>query len=311
MRHAGRVRLQTSLCKEPVPRHLNLADCYHGIMAHLGPEHIEAQSDAATAFAEAAAIMARLRAPGGCPWDREQTLDSIKPHTLEEVYEVFDSIDRRDWTGLQDELGDLLLQVLFYAQIAQDEHHFQIADVIHSLSAKLVRRHPHVFGDVTAETSDDVITTWERVKQQERSARPQPSAEGGLLASVPTATPAFTEARKLGKAAAAIGFDWPSADGLFDKVAEELQELRDEVAPHNPAAAADRVEEEFGDMLFVMSNLARHLKVDPEQALRKANAKFRRRFGRMEALATATPLAEHTTDQMESLWCRVKQEERA
>ena len=283
-------------------------------MADIAQLRMEAQAEAAAAFAEAAAIMARLRAPGGCPWDREQTLDSIKPHTLEEVYEVFDAIDRRDWTGLQDELGDLLLQVLFYAQIAQDENQFQIADVIHSLSAKLLRRHPHVFGEASAETSDDVIATWERVKQQERSAGPQPQQQKGLLATVPTATPAFTEARKLGKAAASIGFDWPSSEGLFDKVAEELQELRDEVAPGIPPAPA-RVEEEFGDLLFVMSNLARHLKLDPEQALRKANAKFRRRFSRMEAFATATatatPLAEHTTDQLESLWNRAKQEERA
>lgn len=279
-------------------------------MEHLANEQIQAQAEAAAAFAEAAAIMARLRAPGGCPWDREQTLDTIKPHTLEEVYEVFDAIDRRDWTSLQDELGDLLLQVLFYAQIAQDEGRFNIADVARSLSAKLLRRHPHIFGDATANTSADVITTWERVKQQERAvARQQPQTEG-LLTSVSRAMPAFIEARKLGKAAASVGFDWPDADGLFDKVAEEVRELRDEIVPGHSSQTA-RVEEEFGDLLFVMSNLARHLKVDPEQALRKANAKFRRRFARMESFAADRPLVDHTSDQMESFWDRAKQEERA
>ena len=278
-------------------------------MAHLAMEQIEAQASAAAAFAEAAAIMARLRAPDGCAWDREQTLDSIKPHTLEETYEVFDAIDRRDWAGLQDELGDLLLQVLFYAQIAHDDGHFGIEDVARSLSAKLLRRHPHVFGDASAHTADEVVTTWERVKQEERAAQIQLQGKG-LLDRVSSAMPAFTEARKLGKAAASIGFDWPDTGGLFDKVAEETKELRDEIDTASPFEAA-RVEEEFGDLLFVMSNLARHLHVDPEQALRKANAKFRRRFARMEAFAADTSLADHTIDQMEAFWNRAKQEERA
>ena len=283
-------------------------------MAHLAPEELQAKADAAQAFAEAAAIMAHLRAPGGCPWDREQTLDSIKPHTLEEVYEVFDAIDRRNWTGLQDELGDLLLQVLFYAEIAQGEGHFTIADVIRTLSDKLLRRHPHVFGDVSASTADDVIATWESVKRQERAgqtfATQQQSPEQGMLAGISSAMPAFTEARKLGKAAASVGFDWPDSSGLFDKIAEETQELRNEVDSDAPSPSA-RLEEEFGDLLFVMTNLARHLKIDPEQALRKANAKFRRRFGRMEVFAAGTPLADHTPEQMESYWDRAKQEERA
>ena len=278
-------------------------------MPHLAQEDIQAQAESASALAEAIAIMARLRAPDGCPWDREQSLDSIKPHTLEEVYEVFDAIDRRDWAGLQDELGDLLLQVLFYAQIAQDEGHFDIADVAHSLTAKLLRRHPHVFGEQVAETAEDVVTTWEQVKQQERAASPtQPAA--GLLAHIASAMPAFTEARKLGKAAASVGFDWPSADGLFDKFDEEVRELREELDGAEPVDPA-RVEEEFGDLLFVMANLARHIKVDPEQALRKANAKFRRRFSRMEAFASGTSLAAHTVQQMEMFWDQAKQEERA
>lgn len=252
--------------------------------------------------------MARLRGTNGCAWDREQTLDSIKPHTLEEVYEVFDAIDRRDWNGLQDELGDLLLQVFFYAQIAKDEGHFDIAAVAQGLSAKLLRRHPHVFGEAVAHSADDVVSTWERVKQQERATKPK-AEQGGLLSSVSSAMPALTEARKLGRAAARVGFDWPDAQGLFDKVTEEVNELRAEVSPGEPADAA-RVEEEFGDVLFVMTNLARHLHVDPEQALRKANAKFRRRFSRMEAFADK-PLAEHSLEGLESLWTRAKQEERA
>ncbi len=261
-------------------------------------------SKAGDAFRELVGIMASLRAPGGCPWDREQTFDSIKPHTLEETYEVFDAIDRRNWNDLRDELGDLMLQVLFYAQIASDEGHFNIDDVVRGLSAKLVRRHPHVFGDAIAETASDVNRTWENVKQQERSGKPK--NEDGLLADVPRFVPALVEARKLGSKAAKVGFDWPDVQGLFDKAQEEIAEVREEVT-ETPDAA--RLEEELGDLYFVLTNLSRHLNVDPEQALRKANSKFRRRFRSMENMAGES-FATLSLEAKDELWNRAKAEEK-
>lgn len=273
----------------------------------LTQEQLAAQGGAAEAFAEAAAILARLRAPDGCPWDLQQTMDSLQPHTLEEVYEVFDAIERRAWPELRDELGDLLLQVLFYAQIARDEGRFGIEDVVRGLSAKLLRRHPHVFGDAVARTPEAVNATWERVKREERAGGPV--LDAGLLEDISRAMPAFVEARKLGARAAQIGFDWTEAGGLFDKVQEEVAELRAEVDAESRSAAL--VEEEFGDLLFVMTNLARHLRVDPEQALRGANAKFRRRFGAMERTAGGSDVLRGlATEQMEELWRQVKQKEK-
>ncbi|MEZ2346285.1 nucleoside triphosphate pyrophosphohydrolase [Terriglobus sp. RCC_193] len=260
---------------------------------------------AGDAFREAAAIMARLRGPGGCPWDREQTFDSIKPHTLEETYEVFDAIDRRAWGELRDELGDLLLQVLFYAQMAEDEGHFNIDDVVRGLSAKLVRRHPHIFGDVVAETAGDVIQTWDAVKQKEREGKP--AKDDGLLGEVPRFVPALVEARKLGSKAAKVGFDWPDVSGLLDKVQEEIAEVREEMTE---TPNVELLEEEIGDLYFVLTNLSRHLQVDPEQALKKANAKFRRRFRAMEQMAgegfVALPLNEK-----DALWNKAKLKEKS
>ncbi|WP_047487738.1 nucleoside triphosphate pyrophosphohydrolase [Terriglobus sp. TAA 43] len=260
---------------------------------------------AGDAFREAAAIMARLRGPGGCPWDREQTFDSIKPHTLEETYEVFDAIDRRAWGELRDELGDLLLQVLFYGQMAEDEGHFNIDDVVRGLSAKLVRRHPHIFGDVVAETAGDVIQTWDAVKQKEREGKL--AKDDGLLGDVPRFVPALVEARKLGSKAAKVGFDWPDASGLLDKVQEEIAEVREEMTT---APNAELLEEEIGDLYFVLTNLSRHLHVDPEQALKKANTKFRRRFRAMEEMAgdgfAALPL-----DEKDALWNKAKLKEKS
>ena len=259
---------------------------------------------AGQAFAEVVRIMARLRGPGGCPWDREQTMDSIKPHTLEETYEVFDAIDRRAWPDLRDELGDLLLQVIFYAQIAADDNQFNIEEVVRGLGAKLIRRHPHIFADAVADTAADVNRTWERVKQQERAGKP--AQDDGLLGDVPRFVPALVEARKLGSKAAKVGFDWPDANSLLEKVQEEIAEVRAELT-ETPDPAL--VEEEMGDLFFVLTSLARHLSVDPEQALRKANAKFRRRFRAMEQLA-GNGLEPLSLAEMDDLWNEAKRAEK-
>jgi ATP diphosphatase len=229
---------------------------------------------------EAVAIMARLRAPDGCPWDREQTFDSIKRHTLEETYEVFDAIERRAWPDLKDELGDLLLQVLFYAQMASEAGYFNIADVAANLNAKLIRRHPHVFGEVDASDADAVLRNWEQIKREEKQGAA--AAQMSMLDDVPRSMPAMLEANKLGSRAAKIGFDWPNADGrageLFAKLQEEIGELQAELN-----------------------------KVDPEAALRASNAKFRRRFRAMEEAAGGTDaLAAHTAPQLEERWNEAK-----
>lgn len=255
-------------------------------------------------IAESIAIMARLRGPDGCPWDREQTFDSIKRHTLEETYEVFDAIERRAWPDLKDELGDLLLQVLFYAQMASEEGYFTIADVAANLNAKLIRRHPHIFGDVKATDSDAVLRNWEQIKRVERAERTE--AQSSLLDDIPRTMPAMLEASKLGSRAAKVGFDWPNANGLFDKLQEEIAELQAEL-PDAEQPATSAAEEELGDLLFTAVNLARHLKIDPESALRSCNAKFRRRFAAMESTAgNADALAALTSPQLEELWSRAK-----
>ena len=242
------------------------------------------------------AIMARLRGPGGCPWDREQTFDSIMRHTLEETYEVFDAIERRDFGGLKDELGDLLLQVLFYSQMAAEEGHFTIDDVAANLNAKLIRRHPHIFGDVTAATTEEVNRNWEAIKRVEKGEPPPAS----LMDEVPRHVPAMTEAKKLGAKAATVGFDWPDAAGLIDKLREETAELEVEIRSGSEQQKFD----ELGDLLFTAVNLARHLKIEPEFALRTANAKFRARFTRME-LASGT-LADRPADELDELWRAAK-----
>lgn len=265
---------------------------------------------AAGPLAGAVRIMAQLRGPDGCPWDREQTFDSIKRYTLEEVYEVFDAIERRAWPELKDELGDLLLQVLFYAQMAADAGYFDIADVAAGLSAKLVRRHPHVFsvdGELTnAVDAATVVRNWEQIKRQEKNTGERKETFSGLD-DIPRSMPAMLEATKLGSRASKVGFDWPDHNGLFSKVGEEIAELQQEISVSG-TESNDRIEEEFGDLMFTLINLGRHLKIDPETALRSANAKFRARFcamesfaGGFEALATCSP------EELEQMWQQAKE----
>jgi len=220
--------------------------------------------------------MARLRAPGGCPWDREQTFDTIKPFLLEETYEVMDAIDTRDWPELTGELGDLLLQSVFFSQMAAEQSLFSIADALDAINEKLIRRHPHVFGEQTAETAGDVRRIWAEVKAEEKKQKGEHT--GGLLESVPRALPALVEAQQLTSRAAHVGFDWDNAEQVLEKLHEELAEFD----AARRGASQEELEGELGDMLFVLVNLARFVKVDPEQALRKTNAKFRRRFGYIE-----------------------------
>lgn len=262
------------------------------------------------ALAQSAAIMAHLRGPDGCPWDREQTFDSIKRHTLEETYEVFDAIDRRDWPALKDELGDLLLQVLFYAQMAEEAGHFSLEQVAANLNAKLIRRHPHIFADGQAGTADEVIRTWEEVKRDEQAAKGKPHQH--YLDRVPQYLPAVMEAQKLGERAAKVGFDWPSVDGLFNKLAEEVEELKAELEPwgHPPVANREAIADELGDLLFTAVNLARHLHQDAEFALSRANRKFRDRFNCMEQVAgSAEALQAASSQELERMWEQVKQQQ--
>src|SRR5438034_8948511 len=251
-------------------------------------------------------LMTRLRAPDGCPWDREQTFDTIKPFLLEETYEVMDAIDARDWKELAGELGDLLLQAVSFSQMASEQNLFRIDDALDAINAKLIRRHPHVFGDQTAQTEGDVRKIWSEVKAEERKNKPE--AETTLLGSVPRSLPALVEAQQIASRAAQAGFDWENADQVLEKLDEEL----DEFAAARRSASSDELEDEMGDLLFVLVNLARFVKVDPEQALRKANAKFRRRFGYVEEklAARGTSPAASNIDEMESLWQQAKSGDR-
>jgi len=319
-------------------------------------------------FERAVQIMERLRAPGGCPWDREQTFDSIKPYTLEETYEVLEAIDNRDWPELTGELGDLLLQVLFYSEMAREAGHFSIDDVLDRLSNKLVNRHPHVFGDVKADTSAEVLKNWEALKAEEKKKQmmerrapilnevegssPVPAAlrsgenhagaeaaessddtkaadSASVLPGVSSRVPALLEAHKLSARAAHVGFDWPEIEGVFEKLAEETAELREELKaapvarpagqgiagsgrPKIPPALHERLEDEVGDLFFVLVNIARFLALDSESALRKTNRKFKRRFQWMEERLRAsgrTP-QQASMNELEDLWQQAKHEEK-
>jgi XTP/dITP diphosphohydrolase/ATP diphosphatase len=292
------------------------------------PQTVTDPARAAALFEQSVAIMVRLRAPGGCPWDREQSFDSIRKYTLEEAYEVFDAIERRDYAHLTEELGDLLLQVLFYSEMAANEGHFTIADVLDSLNRKLVRRHPHVFGDEAARaagnradvdanvegSADAVLRNWEEIKAAEKRA-PSPGGEepdeagagnppASRLDSVLRAMPALAEAAKLGAKAQKSGFDWPTWRDLLPKIAEETAELEAEAASTDPERKP-AIEAELGDLLFTVVNLGRHLGVDAEMALRNCNLRFRQRFREME-LATPRPLEDLSPEELEALWAQAK-----
>jgi len=244
--------------------------------------------------------MARLRSPEGCPWDREQTLETIKPYLLEETYEVLDAIDARDWDGLADELGDLLLQVVFFSQMAKEAGLFDVTDALNAINRKLVRRHPHVFAEGEAKTAEEVVRKWDEIKATEK---PRPK---GLLAGVPRSLPALMEARQIAGKAAGAGFDWQNVDQVLEKLREELAELdaaRQALSQEKPGSQ-EALQDEIGDLLFVIVNIARFLKVDPEQALRGTNSKFRRRFEHVEKglEAQKKPLSEATIEEMEALW---------
>jgi len=245
-------------------------------------------------------IMARLRAPGGCPWDREQTFDTIKPYLIEETYEVLDAIDARNWPGLAEELGDLLLEAVFFAQMASEEGKFSISDSLDAVNQKLVRRHPHVFGTGDAKTSDDVKRRWDEIKSDEKKSRGE--APKSILATVPRNLPALVEAQHISSKVAGVGFDWENTDQVVEKLHEELHEL----AEARKGESREELENEIGDILFVLVNVARHLKVDPEQALRKGNAKFRRRFAHVESNAE---LPGASLNEMEALWQEAKARE--
>lgn len=246
--------------------------------------------------------MARLRAPGGCPWDREQTFDTIKPYTLEECYEVLDAIDQRDWPALADELGDYILQAVFYAQMASEENLFDINDALDAINEKLIRRHPHVFGTGDAQTPDDVKRRWEEIKKEEKANRGE--VRRNLLDGVPRTMPALVEAQQIASKAAHTGFDWEHVDQVFDKLHEEL----DELAQARKSAVREEIEDELGDILFVLVNVARFLAIDPEQALRKTNAKFRKRFAFVEdrLRERGKALEDSDIDEMEGLWQQAK-----
>jgi MazG family protein len=257
-------------------------------------------------FQQLVGIMARLRAPGGCPWDREQTFDSIKPFTLEETYEVLDAIDRRDWNDLAEELGDFLLQAVFYAQMASEQDLFRIEDALDAINQKLTRRHPHVFGDETAQSAGDVKKIWGEVKAAEK--RDKGRSEEGLLNSVPRTLPALVEAQQIASRAAHVGFDWESPEQVIEKLHEELAELDEARRNAADGKLNAGLEDEIGDLLFVLVNLARFVKVDPEQALRKTNTKFRKRFGFIERKLAerGKKLEDSNIEEMEALWQEAK-----
>ncbi len=261
-------------------------------------------------------IMAALRAPeSGCPWDIEQTFESIVPYTIEEAYEVADAIERQDFIDLKEELGDLLLQVVYYAQMATEEGLFSFGDVVEGITRKMIRRHPHVFGDPPIPAAE-LDRQWDRIKQEEKAERAAEKAMSApsstsaklqterYLSGIPATFPGLTRAMKLTSKAAKVGFDWPETVQVVDKIEEELQEIKDELA----GGDKERIQDEIGDLLFAVANLARHTGIDPEEALRGTNRKFERRFAVIEAELNAKgrTLAEASLEEMDAIWVRAK-----
>ena len=265
-----------------------------------------AQSHASTAgeaFQELVDIMARLRAPGGCPWDREQTIESLRGFVLEETYEVLDAIDRRDHEALKGEIGDFLFEGVFLAQVEKDEGHFTVTDSLEHITAKLIRRHPHVFAEAEGVTTPGkVVEQWEQIKASEQERKGEKKV---LLAGIPKAMPALARANEISTRVAAVGFEWARAEDVIDKIEEEVRELREAALHETP----ERAEEEMGDLLFSISNLARKMGIEAESALRKANEKFTKRFTALEEVLAGRGESVHdaTLEQMEEVWHQVKQ----
>jgi tetrapyrrole methylase family protein/MazG family protein len=250
------------------------------------------------AFLELIDIVKTLRGPNGCPWDREQTLESLTPYIIEEAYELVDAMKAENFANLEEELGDVLLHVVMLGLMAEETDHFTIDTVIKGISDKMVRRHPHVFGNVSVASSDEVVQNWEAIKRQE------PGKETGILDSIPKQLPAVMQSQKLQKKASKIGFDWPDSSGALAKVSEELTELTEAISGQSP----ENIREEFGDLLFSIVNVGRKLGIDCEAALQDTNIKFRTRFKAMETAATASnqPIAELNLDQLDALWNQAK-----
>lgn len=243
-------------------------------------------------FEELVEIMAKLRSPDGCPWDREQTYKDIVPHTIEEVYEVVDAIERNDFKELKEELGDLLLQIVFYSQLASEEKKFTIDEVIVGITKKLIHRHPHVFGDTKVSDSDQVLERWEELKKEEGKS---------VVGGVPKHLPALLKAYRLGEKTSRVGFDWPDSEGILQKIEEEVGELHEAQGEKNQ----DQIEHEFGDLLFTLANVGRFLKIDPEGALRKSSDRFIRRFKYIEE-KSPKKLQELSPEEWDMLWEEAK-----